>query len=114
ALPDTDRLAAILRAGISKERGSPAADEVREFARRFPGQYFEADVAQILIGLGREAEASTVLERLLPRVLTGSGPRWLWAMASLSVVAATPRDTAAAARLYEAFEPYRGWLIVLG
>ncbi|MDQ6670123.1 MAG: hypothetical protein M3069_05150 [Chloroflexota bacterium] len=35
-------------------------------------------------------------------------------MPSLSVVAATTRDTAAAVRLYEAFEPYRGWLIVLG
>ena len=119
ALADTDRLVATLRAAIVMERGpraewGRAVDELLEFSRRVPGQYFEATAAQILTTLGRDAEASTALERLLPQLLSGSGPRWLGAMASLAVVAAATGNSEAAARLYEALVPYRGRLVVLG
>jgi hypothetical protein len=118
-MADTDRLVATLRGASVMERGPRAewirgVDQLIEASRRVPGQYFEATAAQILTTLGRDAEASAALERLLPHVLAGSGPRWLGAMASLAVVAAATRNTEAAARLYQALVPYRGRLVVLG
>jgi hypothetical protein len=118
-LADTDRLSATLRGAIVMERGSRtewafAADELTEFSRRVPGQYFDATAAQLLTVLGRENEASVILQRLLPHVLDGSGPRWLCAMTSLAVVAAATRNGAAAASLYTALVPYRGRLVVAG
>ena len=47
-----------------------------------------------------------------PGALAGSGPRWLGAMADLAVVAAGVGNTAAAARLLEALDPYAGRLVV--
>ena len=81
-------------------------------ARRQPGHLFEATAARMLVSLGREAEAAAELERLLPRALAGSGPRWLGAVADLALVAAAVDNTEAAARLYEALAPYRGRLVV--
>src|SRR5262249_17179337 len=60
----------------------------------------------------RTAEAAAELERLLPRALAASGPRWLGAMADLAVVAVAVDDTGAAAQLYDALAPYRGRLVV--
>jgi hypothetical protein len=73
---------------------------------------FEATAARVMLLLGRDAEAGAELDRLLPRALAGSGPRWLGAMADLAVVAAAVGDTAAAARLLEALARYRGRLVV--
>jgi len=118
-LADTDRLTATLRGAIVMERGSRAewalaADQLTEFSRRVPGQYFDATLAQLLVALDRENEASAILQRLLPHILGGSGPRWLCAMTSLAVVAAATRNSEAAASLYSSLVPYRGRLVVLG
>src|SRR6185437_16058532 len=79
-------------------------------SRRLPGHFFEATAARVLAQLGRTTDASVELERLLPRVLAGSGPRWLGAMADLSVAAAATGNEAAAAALYDALLPYQGRL----
>jgi hypothetical protein len=52
------------------------------------------------------------LERVLPDVLAGSGPRWLGAMGHLAVAAALT-DHHGAGPIYEALLPYRGRLILL-
>jgi tetratricopeptide (TPR) repeat protein len=64
------------------------------------------------VSLGRTAEAGLELERALPRVLAGTGPRWLGAAADLAAVAVATGNTAAATRLYEALAGYRGRLVV--
>jgi tetratricopeptide (TPR) repeat protein len=95
--------------------GSVAEATVRHLlaaASRQPGHFFEATAARMLVWLGRAAEASAELDRLLPRALTSSGPRWLGAMADLAVVAVAVGNTGAAVQLYEALVPYRGQLVV--
>ena len=97
-------------------RGTGAGEEVVNLllasASRQPGHLFEATAARILVALGRDAEAGAELDRLLPRALAASGPRWLGAIADLAVVAVTVGNTQAAAQLYEALTPYRGRLVV--
>src|SRR5207247_4377230 len=83
-------------------------------ARRQPGHLFEATAARILAMRGHTAEAGAELDRLLLRALAASGPRWLGAMADLSVVAAAVGHADAAARLTGALAPYRGRLVVWG
>jgi len=96
--------------------GTGAGEEVVNLllasASRQPGHLFEATAARILVALGRDAEAGAELDRLLPRALAASGPRWLGAIADLAVVAVTVGNTQAAAQLYEALTPYRGRLVV--
>jgi hypothetical protein len=92
-VPDTDLLTETLHGAISMERdpvteGPRAAEALLAAARHRPGHYFEATAALVLLGIGREAEARSELDRVLPRVLTGSGPRWLGAAADLAAVAA--------------------------
>jgi hypothetical protein len=70
--------------------------------------------ARSLIESGREVEAGLELERLLPAVLAGSGPRWVGAVADLAVVAAQVGEPAAAQALYDALLPYAGRLVVWG
>ncbi|GAA1310030.1 AAA family ATPase [Pseudonocardia xinjiangensis] len=118
-LADTDRLVITLRWAITLLRGDPPTAEdqaelerLRAFARRHPGHLYEATAARFLVSLGRTAEAGLELERALPRVLAGSGPRWLGAAADLAVVAVATGNTAAAARLYEALAGYRERLVV--
>ncbi len=69
-------------------------------------------MARLLLALGRVSEAGLELQRALPGVLAGSGPRWLGAAADLAAVAVATGDTAAAARLYPALAGYRGRLVV--
>jgi hypothetical protein len=78
-VPDTDLLTETLHGAISMERdpvteGPRAAEVLLAAARHRPGHYFEATAALVLLGIGREAEARSELDRVLPRVLTGSGP----------------------------------------
>ena len=118
-LVDTDRLVEALRGAVIAEVGSfadgdAAIERLQVLSRRLPGHFFEATVARILAGLGRMSEAGVELERLLPRLLAGSGPRWLGAMADLSVVAAATGNATAAAALYDALLPYQGRLVVWG
>ncbi len=116
-LADTERLAGTLHGAIAMLRGDPsngehAVSELRAFARRTPGHFHDATAARVLLSLGRTAEADLELQHALPRLLSGSGPRWLGAAADLAAVAAATGNAAAAARLYEALAEYRGRLVV--
>jgi tetratricopeptide (TPR) repeat protein len=115
-LADTDQLVATLRGAVAIERDKsawPAAvDALFAMARRCPGHLYEALAARLLAMMGREAEASAELERLLPRAVTTSGPRWLGAMADLAITAVVTHHSGAAAQLYPALTPYRGRLVV--
>ena len=117
-LPDAELLARTLRGQVAAERDPsawPAAVEMfQAYARRRPGHFYETTAAQILVGLGREDEAAAELQRLLPGVLAGSGPRWLGAAADLAAVAAATGDPPVAAALDEALRPYDGRLVVWG
>jgi AAA ATPase-like protein len=118
-LADTDRLVDSLRGAINAETGAPAErdagiDRLLALSRRLPGHFFEATAARTLAERGRITEAGVELERLLPRLLAGSGPRWLGAVADLSVVAAATDNTAACALMHEALMPYQGKVVVWG
>ncbi|MHB8467826.1 MAG: AAA family ATPase [Acidimicrobiales bacterium] len=119
-MADTDRLVATLRGAIMFQRGrsselaAEAVEALSSFARRNPGNLYEATAARILATVGREQEAAAELARLLPRALVGSGPRWLGAIAELATVAAAVGDAPAAAALYNVLTPYRGRLVVWG
>jgi AAA ATPase domain len=116
-LADTDRLLGSLSGNIAILRGDQlgiggALEVVREFARRIPGHFYEATVARVLLSLGRTAEADLELQRALPRLLDGAGPRWLGSAADLVEVAVATGNAAAGAQLYAALAPYRGRLVV--
>ena len=119
-LPDADNLWRTLHGMVLKDRGGDRAaltagvEHMLRIARQSPGHFHDASAAMILAWAGRHTEAGVELERALPRVLAGSGPRWLGAMAGLAYVAAAAGDTCAAARIYDALEPYRGRLVVFG
>ncbi len=118
-LADTGRLARTLYAAIAVEQGTlgtipGSAEDLFAFARAQLGHLYEATAAFVLALSGREREAAAELDRVLPRALAASGPRWLAAMAELAVVAAVCHDTAAARAVYEAMLPYRGRLVVRG
>jgi tetratricopeptide (TPR) repeat protein len=119
-LPDTQRLALTLRAAIATERvaDQPILERgvsiLLAVARRQPGHYFEATAARIMLRLGRTDEAAAELTRVLSRVLAGSGPRWIAALADLAPVAAAVEDRPAAQRIYDALLPYHGRLVIFG
>jgi hypothetical protein len=115
-LPDTDRLVGSLRTAIAAMRGGQEAlvEPWRAMGRQLPGHFFEATAARILAESGRHDEASLELERLLPAVLAGSGPRWLGAVADLATVASHVGEPAQAQALYDALLPYQGRLVVWG
>ncbi|AGL17229.1 ATP-binding protein [Actinoplanes sp. N902-109] len=115
-LADTGRLTASLSGALAVLRGR-AAEHVatlQQMARRLPGHFYEATAARLLVEAGRDAEAVLELDRLLPAVLAGSGPRWLGAVADLAFVAARGGDAEAVRMLYDALTPYRGRLVVWG
>ena len=118
-LADTDRLVGTVQGSIAVLRGNPPTAEAKAglgelhaSARRSPGHLYEATAARLLVSVGRMAEAGLELQRALPGVLAGSGPRWLGAAADLAVVAVATGNTPAAARLYSALAGYRGRLVV--
>lgn len=113
-VPDTQRLAGTILGGMI---GDPAriADGVEimtAMARRFPGHFFEATTAALLVEAGRLDEAAAELHRVLPAVLAGTGPRWLAAMAGLSSAAVATADVEAASLLYGGLLPFAGRLVV--
>ncbi|WP_170208461.1 ATP-binding protein [Micromonospora pisi] len=115
-LNDTDRLVASLYGRIGMIRGAigSSAEDLQILARRLPGHFFEATAARSLAESGRDVEAALELERVLPAVLSGSGPRWVGALADLAMVAARLGEPASAQALYEALLPYQGRLVVWG
>jgi hypothetical protein len=115
-LPDTARLTASLAGRLAVLRGEAAAQiaPLLAMARRLPGHFYEASAARVMAEAGQDAEAQLELDRLLPTVLAGSGPRWLGAVADLAFVASRGGDPDAARRLYEALTPYQGRLVIWG
>jgi tetratricopeptide (TPR) repeat protein len=119
SMPDAEAITGTLTGLVVAERGT-AADGAEGVAILFaaavrqPGHLFEATAARILVEIGRTAEATAELDRLLPRALTASGPRSVGVLADLSLVAARAGRTDAAARLAGALAPYRGRLVVWG
>jgi len=116
-MADAEAITGTLAWSVAAERGTSAGWEtgvaaLLTAARRQPGHLFEATAARILAQAGQIAEAGAELERLLPRALASSGPRWLGAMADLAVVATAVGNTGAAAQLYAALAPYRARLVV--
>jgi tetratricopeptide (TPR) repeat protein len=117
-LADTERLVGTLYGEIAFY-GDPAAavpyvDQLRALARRLPGHFIEATLAAWLALSGRTEDARAEMDRVLPAVLAGSGPRQVGAAALLAYVAAQAGDASTAARLREALLPYRGRLVVFG
>jgi len=116
-MADAEALTATLAGAVAAEQDLGTGREagvqtLLAVARRQPGHLFEATAARISLLAGRDAEAAAELDRLLAWALSGSGPRWLGALADLAVVAAGVGDTAAAALLYDALAPYQGRLVV--
>jgi len=119
AMPDAEALVKTLHGVIMLERGTPEqgvaiADELLAIARSRPGHQFEATAAAALAAFGQPRAAATELQRALPEVLAGSGPRWLGSVCGLALAAAAAHEQEAAARLYEVLAPYRGLLVVQG
>ncbi|MBB2946487.1 tetratricopeptide (TPR) repeat protein [Actinoplanes lutulentus] len=115
-LADTDRLTASLRGRLALLRGHGAeeVEPLRALARRLPGHFFEATAARALAESGQVAEALLDVDRLLPSVLAGAGPRWIGAVADLALVASLGAAPAALQVLYDALLPYSGRLVVWG
>jgi tetratricopeptide (TPR) repeat protein len=118
-LSDTYRVVGSLWGEITFYRGHPEAapdmlDQMQDLTRRLPGHFMEAGLAVWLVLIGRIDEAQTELDRILPAVLAGSGPRQLGSAAGLAFVATQSGDVAAAAQLREALPPYRGQLALFG
>ena len=118
-IADAEVITETLGAAIAAERGprsflETGVEHVLTMAEAMPGHLFEATAARIFVLLGRTADAAAELERILPRALAGSGPRWLGAMTDLAAAAAAVGDTTAAAQIHETLAPYRERLVVWG
>ena len=92
-MADADAITGTLGGLVLVERGTVAEAEAAVTfllgaAVRQPGHLFEATAARIMAEIGRTAEAAAELDRLLPRALAASGPRWVGALADLALVAA--------------------------
>ncbi|WP_305785599.1 hypothetical protein [Symbioplanes lichenis] len=115
-LADTDRLVASLTGQLALLRGTaePHIAPLLTLARRLPGHFYEATAARVMAVSGRLDEALLELDRLLPAVLAGGGPRWLGAVADLALVASLGGSGAAVRSLSAALRPYAGRLVVWG
>lgn len=113
-LADADRLAGAVAGAVDAARGRGASQVGvwRELARRLPGHFFETTAARMLAESDEIVEAGLELERLLPAVLGGAGPRWVGAVADLAIVASRVGEPAAVQALYDALLPYQGRLVV--
>ena len=119
-LPDAQEITGSLRGPIALE--TRLTDMERHAvppmllanARDRPGHLLEATAARVLATIGRTDEATVELDRVLPRALASSGPRWLGAMADLAFVAAATGNAAAAALIYDALLPYAERLVTFG
>jgi len=92
----------------------PAIRALTEAARLRPGHFFEATLARVFLEDEQPDAARAEMERVLPQVLAGSGPRWLGAASDLAVVCARTGDVRRATDLYSALLPYAGRMVVWG
>jgi hypothetical protein len=116
-LADTERLVGSLygeMAFYQDPAAVPYVDQLRPLARRLPGHFIEATLAAWLALAGHADDARAEMDRVLPAVLAGSGPRQVGAAAMLALVAARTSDDSAAAQLREALVPYQRRLAVFG
>ncbi|MEU8821868.1 AAA family ATPase [Actinoplanes sp. NPDC048796] len=115
-LADTGRLTASLRGRLALLRGEAAGqvEPLWALARRLPGHFFEVTAARALAESGQVTEALLEVERLVPAVLAGAGPRWIGAVADLALVASLGGTPAATQALYDALLPYAGRLVIWG
>lgn len=116
-LADAQNIGGALRFALAVERDletvAHLADEVLPaMQRQHPGQLYEAVTTRALALLGRRAEAAVELERMVPVVLAGSGPRWLGSVADLAFAAAELGSTDASSHLAAVMQPYDGRLVV--
>ncbi|SDP42431.1 ATP-binding protein [Lentzea jiangxiensis] len=117
-VPDTHRLAGSVLGGMigvavgDRTRLEEGISAFSALARRFPGHYYEASTAGLLVLLDRVDEAAAELRRVLPVVLAGTGPRWLSAMADLASVAVATHQEDDAEVLYRRLLPFSGRLVV--
>lgn len=93
---------------------APAIRALTEAARLRPGHFFEATLARVFLEDEQPDAARAEMERVLPQVLAGSGPRWLGAASDLAVVCARTGDVRRATDLYSALLPYAGRMVVWG
>jgi hypothetical protein len=109
-LTDTARLMASLKGQLALLKGEAEQQipPLQEMVRRLPGHFYEATTARVLAEAGHDDQALLELDRLLPSVLAGTGPRWLGAVADLAFVAARGGDPQASRQLYDALVPYQG------
>lgn len=118
-IPDAWSVVMNLRFGLAFESDRTALAELLELllthaAQRPPGHFMEATAARALLEVGRADEAFAELQRSLPEVLAGSGPRWIGAVTALAWVAHGAGDTGAAAQLYDVLVPYRSRWVIWG
>ena len=117
-MADAANVGGALRAAIAVECDAAALEDLlpvlSHMVGELPGHFYEATAARMLITLGRNADASVELQRVLSRALAGAGPRWVGAMADLATVAVAVGDRHAATQLYDALLPYEGRLVVFG
>jgi hypothetical protein len=117
-LADTERLVGSLYGEIAFYRdpadAMPYVDQLRALARRLPGHFIEVNFAAWLALAGRTEDAQAEMDRILPAVLAGSGPRQLGSAAMLAFVAARTGDVSVGAQLREVLLPYQGRLAVFG
>ncbi|GAB6897662.1 P-loop NTPase family protein [Kineosporia succinea] len=113
---DTGRLTASVIGALALLRDDAEShlEPLRLTACRLPGHFYEATAARVLAVSGRDDEARLELERLLPSVRAGTGPRWLGAVADLSFVASRLGDQDTARELYGMLTPFAGRLVVSG
>jgi tetratricopeptide (TPR) repeat protein len=115
-LADTARLTASLRGRLALLRGEAASqvEPLQALAQRLPGHFFEVTAARAMAESGQVARALLEVDRLLPSVLAGAGPRWIGAVADLALVVSLGATPAAAQAVYDALLPYAGRLVVWG
>lgn len=113
---DAERVHLTLMASVLTERDpaglAPMVDAIRSGARWLPGQLFETTLVAVLVALGRGAEAAAELQRALPQVLAGTGPRWLFAAATLAGAAAQLGDVIACGLLFPILQPYADRMVM--
>lgn len=119
-MPDAERLrlahqwAAERDCGTTWEVLDRGEIALRQLAELMPGNYYEMDVARVLLDRGRPTEARIELARGLPPLFTSSGYRWLFAAAQAAFVAADVGSEQDCSKLYDALLPYQDNLVVLG